>query len=713
MKPISFAVAIVTSVGLLCAAAAAEPTVKIRRFALIIGANDGGADRVKLRYATTDAASLGQVIGELGGVARSDTVLLLDPDRAGLDAAFRDVRARLEAARAPSVRIELLVYYSGHSDEEGLLVSGQRYSYPELRRRIAEMPSDVNIAILDSCASGSFTRLKGGTKQPAFLVDESTQVRGYAFLSSSSADEAAQESDKIAASFFTHYLVSGLRGGADANHDRKVTLNEAYQFAFSETVARTEATQAGPQHPAYDMHLVGSGDVVMTDLRATSAALVVAADVAGRLFVRDEAGRLVVEISKPEGREVVLGLGPERYQVTLQSGDRLLAATVILATGQRTNLALGQFTAVEGEATVVRGGPPGAVDYDRVPVSVALVPSLGVGGQRTIKHFSINLLVGRAAILYGFEVGGLVNLESEDVTGLQIAGLGNLASGDSKGILIAGLGNRVGGRAEGFLVGGLGNQIGGDQRGIAIGGLGNASRALTGAQIAGLGNLATGKVTGLQIGGLSNHAAGIDGVQIAGGANVSRGDVEGVQIAVVNVGGAVRGAQIGVVNVARRVDGAQIGVVNLSDQASGVPIGLLSLSHGGHRALEAWASDLAPINVGFKIGSRYFYTLGAVGSDRDQYFAGLGLGLHLPRHSHYFDADVISWARLQHDLRGRPEELLSQARIGVGFPVTADLAVFAGGALTTHVILERQPDDPCERCVIHLEPGFFAGLSYQ
>jgi uncharacterized caspase-like protein len=61
-------------------------------------------------------------------------------------------------------------------------------------------------------------------------------MRGYAFLTSSSPDEVAQESDHIGASFFTHYLVSGLRGAADVTGEGKVTLNEAYQFAFNETL---------------------------------------------------------------------------------------------------------------------------------------------------------------------------------------------------------------------------------------------------------------------------------------------------------------------------------------------------------------------------------------------------------------------------------------------------------------------------------------------
>ena len=112
-------------------------------------------------------------------------------------------------------------------------------------------------------------------------------MQGYAFLTSSSADEAAQESDAIGASFFTHYLVSGMRGAADVSGEGKITLSEAYQFAFHETLARTTTTQGGAQHPAYDINLSGTGDIVMTDVRQTSASVLLTEELAGRFFVRN------------------------------------------------------------------------------------------------------------------------------------------------------------------------------------------------------------------------------------------------------------------------------------------------------------------------------------------------------------------------------------------------------------------------------------------
>ncbi len=48
--------------------------------------------------------------------------------------------------------------------------------------------------------------------------------------------------------------------------------------------------------PAYDIKLSGTGDVVMTDLRQTSAGLVLDEDLDGRFFIRNAERQLVAEL---------------------------------------------------------------------------------------------------------------------------------------------------------------------------------------------------------------------------------------------------------------------------------------------------------------------------------------------------------------------------------------------------------------------------------
>src|SRR5439155_1903876 len=103
--------------------------------------------------------------------------------------------------------------------------------------------------------SGGLTRVKGMHAGPAIELDLANDLatRGEALLTSSTSDELARESDNLKGSFFTHHLVSGLRGAADQSKDGRVTLAEAYQYAYGKTVAQA----AGGQHPTFKYDLAG------------------------------------------------------------------------------------------------------------------------------------------------------------------------------------------------------------------------------------------------------------------------------------------------------------------------------------------------------------------------------------------------------------------------------------------------------------------------
>ena len=141
----------------------------IRRFLLVAGANSGGSERVELRYAISDAENFARVLEEMGGLQPDDRILLRQPSLEKFDQALETLRQKIAALDSESGQTEMLFYYSGHADEEGLLLGQERLSYQVLRRAMDAIPADVRIAVLDACASGAITRRKGGQQQPAFL----------------------------------------------------------------------------------------------------------------------------------------------------------------------------------------------------------------------------------------------------------------------------------------------------------------------------------------------------------------------------------------------------------------------------------------------------------------------------------------------------------------------------------------------------------------
>ncbi|MBP9023731.1 MAG: caspase family protein [Spirochaetes bacterium] len=327
----------------------------IRRFAVVVGANDGGRFRTPLRFAVSDAASFMKVLRNMGSVYSDDAYLLYQPNRENLIAVLNNVYSKIAKVKRDYEKIEFVFYYSGHSDEDGILLSSDKVSYLELKKTIEAIPADVRIAILDSCYSGSFTQMKGGRKRPPFMLDTAYNMKGNAFMTSSSRDEVSQESERIKGSFFTHYLVLGLRGAADVTQDKKITLNEAYQYAYRETLVRTEKTLGGAQHPNYHIQMTGTGDVVLTDISKGNAKLQFDENVEGRISIFTKDNVLMAEFSKAYGQDVSLSLDPGEYLVSYSDSKGLNETTVTLK-DETLKLTRNDFSRTDRELTAIRGG---------------------------------------------------------------------------------------------------------------------------------------------------------------------------------------------------------------------------------------------------------------------------------------------------------------------------------------------------------------------
>ena len=616
--------------GVVAYAAMAEAPVPLRRFALVAGSNNGGEGRVKLKYAETDARSFAAVLQELGGVRAEDMVLLASPDLSRFQDAFSRVAQMVKSPREMDERREFVIYYSGHSDDDGLILGKDRFSWEDLRRQINGISADVKVAILDSCSSGSLTRAKGGVARPAFLFDASADMKGYAFLTSASAEEAAQESDRIGASFFTHYLITGLRGAADTMGNGVVTLNEAYAFAFKETLASTENTQYGPQHPAYDISLTGTGDLVLTDLRSASAGLTVAEEVGGHLYIRDAQGTLVIELNKMEGQKVDLALEPGTYSVLLDNQGKRLAGTVRVSSKQRGMVVLASLHPAAVDRATARGnrpadspqpGPPQVAAAPTDPATaIGAVVGAAVGGAiGKAVGSAVNAAITAAAAasaskttppeppsgppadspdaepltdssgtprpravsfsLFPDLSGGVFTSPTDHIVGFNLlvgasssslafeaGGLANFEGHDVRGFQAAGLLNAALGDLTGFQGAGLVNYVKGQARFAQAAGWVNVSGELAGAQLAGLGNVSAGGMHGAQAAGLFNWA--------------SR-DASGAQLAgIFNwAGEGMVGAQVsGVANWGTSVTGPQISVINIADTVSGAQIGVINIA---------------------------------------------------------------------------------------------------------------------------------------
>ncbi|MBN1523905.1 MAG: caspase family protein [Spirochaetales bacterium] len=654
----------------------------VGRYALIIGKNNGGNERVMLKYAATDAAAFSQVLQEMGGLQQARQVLLLDPSVREIEEGFDAISKRIELEKESLRRSEFIVYYSGHSDENGLLISNNSLSYKKLRDYITNVPADVRIAIIDSCASGVFIRTKGGTQQPPFLVDSSTEMKGYAFLTSSSENESAQESDRLAASFFTHYLVSGLRGGADATQDSVVTLNEAYHYAFKETLAKTEKTRYGAQHPSYDIQLTGTGDLILTDLRETTSGVVFHEALNGIIYIRNHRGDLIVELNKSPGTPMEIGLTPGTYKILIETENKLLEASVQLSKGSRTRVSLTDMARAHPEGTTARGSSdelilePGSEELLFTPFSVSLFP---MGGHtNTETAISLNLTVGLQYRVRGFMFSMTGSIINENLSGGNFAGVFSIMNGNLKGGTFSGVFNMVSGDTSFFSGAGVFNIGGGKVAGVQFGGVFNIAGAdVLGAQLSGVWNICGKDLRGGQAAGVVNMAGDVEGVQVAG---------------VFNMAEDVKGAQVGLVNTGGRIDGVQVGLINISDENHGASIGLVTISKNGIHNFELWADTDSMSYAAFKSGTEYFYSIFLAGydlfGDSGRWAYGIGLGAHIPLDPVFIDTDILITS--VHTVNESPgaipyqKTLLPKFRSKVGASFFNTIGVFAGVELQFH-----------------------------
>ncbi|MBL8921942.1 MAG: caspase family protein [Myxococcaceae bacterium] len=375
--------ALALAVALLAAPAFAET----KRVAIIVGNNAGGPSMPPLRFAESDAGKMARVLVELGDVAADDILLLQGRKAADVERAIADARDRISMfKRSPDVRTVLLFFFSGHSDGEAMELGNEKLAYPRLKALLAGSGADVRLSIVDACKSGGGLREKGGKQAEAFTIKlaDTLQQTGEAFITSSAADEAALESNEVMGSYFTHNLISGLRGAADTSGDRLVTLAEAYKYAYDRTVSATAALTAGAQHPSYDFKLSGQGELVLASLLKPSSVLVLP-EGADRSLVTDVLrDQVVVEAPGNAARE--FALAPGEYALRLFKQGQGFAGRVKLADGTKRTIAWAELTPVTSSVMVAaKGGIEVSqqMDAKEDTAPIGLSVALGLTGRVT------------------------------------------------------------------------------------------------------------------------------------------------------------------------------------------------------------------------------------------------------------------------------------------------------------------------------------------
>jgi len=321
----------------------------LHSYALIIGSNRGGQGQGQLAYAERDAERVAELLRELGRTPADNISLLAEPSANDVQLALRGLREKLTAHAAAGERAQLLFYYSGHARARALSLGNEELPLETLRASLLGLPSTLTVVVLDACQSGAFSGVKGAAPAADFSTSSVRDLHstGVAVMASSTGTELSQESSELGSSYFTHHLLVSLRGAGDLDRNGRVSLDEAYGYAYQHTLSDTARTQVGSQHATLETELTGRGDVPLSYPVDADAQLALPAAVEGRVLVQRADGPVMAELVKARGGNLLLALPSGDYEVLVRGTDSAQSCEVTLRKAMVHTLSLDACKTVE------------------------------------------------------------------------------------------------------------------------------------------------------------------------------------------------------------------------------------------------------------------------------------------------------------------------------------------------------------------------------
>lgn len=224
------------------------------RWAVLVGVNKYKHIRPELSYCSADVCALGELLIKAG--FDKDRVVIVH-DQA-TDPGLLPTKANIEKQLALTLDSVgpndfVLLAFSGH----GVRLEQQSYLCPfdatmdpadliavnSLYQRLQACPARFKLFLVDACQDERSrpkelvaTRAEGEVSPLAFGQNE-TLPSGLLLLTSCSPGQKSVEEPQFGHGVFTHFLLEGLDGQADADHNGSVSLLEWTGYASSKTRA--------------------------------------------------------------------------------------------------------------------------------------------------------------------------------------------------------------------------------------------------------------------------------------------------------------------------------------------------------------------------------------------------------------------------------------------------------------------------------------------
>ncbi|MGA0559284.1 caspase family protein [Larkinella sp. VNQ87] len=229
----------------------AVPLINGETYAVVVGISDYQALSYAtgdLRYADRDARQVVAFLQSKPGGRVSDAHIRLLTNR---QATLAGIHQAMHLFRQAKTGDRIILYFSGHGLPESFVPydvnpgnPNRALTHRAIKEAFRASKATTKLCIADACLSGSLTKPSNRQRVAQAIGREPGPGSTVAMLLASRSTEFAVEARKLAGGAFTHYLLKGLYGQADFNHDRVVTIRELHRYVSLNVRQTTRDRQA-------------------------------------------------------------------------------------------------------------------------------------------------------------------------------------------------------------------------------------------------------------------------------------------------------------------------------------------------------------------------------------------------------------------------------------------------------------------------------------
>lgn len=191
-----------------------------------------------------------------GGALPDEQIRILIDESATRNKILAETRALFSQADGDDV---VMFYFSGHGMDGAFLPrdftgSSNKLYHSEIRKIFESSNAKHKICLADACHSGSLDK---SNKDMGAVIDNyysawGNSSGGMVLMMSSKAEETSIEYRGLRQGVFSYYLIKGMKGEANTNYDKIVTITELYDYVKKNVQTYTSYKQTPVINGKYD-----------------------------------------------------------------------------------------------------------------------------------------------------------------------------------------------------------------------------------------------------------------------------------------------------------------------------------------------------------------------------------------------------------------------------------------------------------------------------